>query len=169
MDLNEHIISVRDYPREGIIFKDITPVFLKPEVFNELLDSLAEMLKKYGATKLIAAEARGFMLGVPLALKMNLPFVPVRKKGKLPRKVNSASYALEYGTDTLCVHADDIKPTDKVIVFDDILATGGTAEAMAKLVAEAGAEVTAFGFLMELGFLHGREKLNAPVETFMLD
>lgn len=169
MNLNDHIISVPDYPQKGVIFKDITPVFMQPKVFNELLDCLAEMLGKYDATKLIAAEARGFMLGVPLALKMNLPFVPVRKKGKLPRKVNSVTYELEYGTDTLCVHADDISPEDNVIIFDDILATGGTAEAMAKLVQASGAKVSAYGFLMELAFLHGRDRLKAPVETFMLD
>ena len=169
MNLNDHIISLPDYPKPGVIFKDITPIFMKPAVFNELLDCLAEMLEKYGATKLIAAEARGFMLGVPLALKMGLPFVPVRKKGKLPRRVSSVSYELEYGTDTLCVHTDDIFPADRVIVFDDVLATGGTAEAMAKLVEMSGAKVAAFGFLMELGFLNGRAKLDAPVETFMID
>lgn len=160
MNLEEHLATIRDYPKQGIIFKDITPVFLKPEVFKELINELATQLKDLGATKIIAAEARGFMLGIPLAMALNLPFVPVRKKGKLPRKVNSVSYALEYGTDTLCVHADDIYKTDKVIVFDDILATGGTGAAMCELVEMAGAEVAACAFLMELAFLKGRDKLS---------
>lgn len=172
MDLNDYIKTVRDYPKPGIIFKDITPIFLTPKAFNELLDELADMLKGCNATKLVAAEARGFMLGVPLALKMNLPFVPVRKKGKLPRKVNSVSYELEYGTDVLCAHADDILPSDKTIVFDDILATGGTAEAMCKLVKEAGAKVVACAFLMELDFLKGRDKLKTytdKIVSFQID
>ncbi len=170
MNINDHIKTVYDYPKKGIIFKDITPLFLDPKAFNELLDELAAMLKNYGATKLIAAEARGFMLGVPLALKMNLAFVPVRKKGKLPRKVNTVCYDLEYGTDVLCVHAEDILPTDKVIVFDDVLATGGTAEAMCRLVAEAKAELAACAFLIELGFLKGRDKLPSKnVVSYIID
>lgn len=171
MDLSKHIAVINDFPKQGVIFKDITPLFMNPDAFNSLLDELADKLQNRGATKLIAAEARGFMLGVPLALKMKLPFVPVRKTGKLPRRVNSVTYDLEYGTDSLSVHADDISAADRVIVFDDILATGGTADAMCRLVKMAGAEISCCAFLMELGFLKGREKIKCcpEVVSYIID
>lgn len=170
MNLNDYIVNVKDFPKAGIIFKDISPVFLDAKAFAELIDELATMLKDVKATKLVAAEARGFMLGAPLAIKLGIGFVPARKKGKLPRKTESVTYALEYGSDTLCVHKEDILKDDKVIVFDDILATGGTAKAMCSLVENLGAEVSACAFLMELGFLKGRQKLgDRKTLSYLLD
>lgn len=159
MNLNDYIVNVKDFPKKGIIFKDISPIFLDAKAFGELIDDLAKLLNPLGATKLVAAEARGFMLGAPLAIRLGIGFVPVRKKGKLPRETAEVTYNLEYGTDTLCVHKDDIQKADKILVFDDILATGGTAKAMCDLVENLGAEVTACAFLMELGFLNGRKLL----------
>lgn len=159
MNLEDHIASVPDFPKKGVVFKDVSPLFLDAKAFGELISELAEMLGPYGANKIVAAEARGFMFGTPLALKLGIAFVPVRKKGKLPRRVTSVNYDLEYGSDTLCVHTDDISASDRIIVFDDILATGGTAEAMCRLVEGLGATVAACAFVMELGFLKGREKL----------
>lgn len=170
MNLNDYIISVKDFPQKGIIFKDISPIFLDAGAFSQLIDELADMLKPLKATKLVAAEARGFMLGTPLAIKLGIGFVPARKKGKLPRETAEVTYALEYGSDTICLHRDDVSKGDRVIVFDDILATGGTAKAMCDLVEGLGAEVAACAFLMELGFLKGRDKLgDRKVISYLID
>ncbi|MBO7521955.1 MAG: adenine phosphoribosyltransferase [Opitutales bacterium] len=159
MNIQEHIKVVNDFPKKGIVFKDISPIFLDPPAFGELIDGLAEAVRGFGATKIFAAEARGFMFATPLAIKLGLPFVPVRKKGKLPRETFEISYGLEYGSDTLCVHKDDVLPSDKILVLDDILATGGTAKAMCSLAEGLGAEVAGLAFIMELSFLKGREAL----------
>lgn len=168
MNIEEHIAVIRDFPKKGIIFKDITPLFLNPKAFNELIDELAEKLRPLNATKILAAEARGFLFGTPLALKLGLPFVPVRKKGKLPRETVEVNYALEYGIDTLCIHKEDVSEGDRVIIFDDILATGGTAKAICNMVEGQGASVEACVFLMELSFLDGREKLAGKKVISML-
>ncbi len=159
MDLEQYIRDIPDFPKEGIIFKDITPLLASPEGFRGAIDTIAEEFADAGITKVLGAEARGFIFGGALAYKLGAGFVPARKPGKLPGKTTSAEYALEYGTDTLEIHEDAMGPGDRVLIIDDVLATGGTAAAKAMLVKIAGAETTGFAFLIELDFLNGREKL----------
>lgn len=155
MNLRDYIRDIPDYPKKGIMFFDITPILMSPKALNYAVDCLAEQFKDCGANKIVAAEARGFLFGTPLACKMDIGFVPVRKPGKLPYKVCSVTYDLEYGTDTLCMHEDAIAPGDKVLLIDDLLATGGTAAGMVQLVKGAGADIVGSGFVVELGFLDG--------------
>jgi len=159
MDLESYIRDIPDFPKEGVIFKDITPLVASPEAFAEAIDRLAEPYMNAGVTRVLGAEARGFILGGALACRMGAGFVPARKPGKLPWKTTSVEYSLEYGTDSLEMHVDAVGPGDIVLIVDDVLATGGTAGAKADLVKRNGAEVAGFAFLMELDFLHGREKL----------
>ncbi|HEY5468073.1 MAG TPA: adenine phosphoribosyltransferase [Coriobacteriia bacterium] len=159
MDLESYIRDIPDFPKEGVIFKDITPLLASPEAFAEAIDRLAEPYMNAGVTRVLGAEARGFILGGALACRMGAGFVPARKPGKLPWKTTSVEYSLEYGTDSLEMHVDAVGPGDIVLIVDDVLATGGTAGAKADLVKRNGAEVAGFAFLMELDFLHGREKL----------
>jgi adenine phosphoribosyltransferase len=159
LDLEQYIRDIPDFPKEGIIFKDITPLLASPEGFRGAIDTIAEEFADAGITKVLGAEARGFIFGGALAYKLGAGFVPARKPGKLPGKTTSAEYALEYGTDTLEIHEDAMGPGDRVLIIDDVLATGGTAAAKAMLVKIAGAETTGFAFLIELDFLNGREKL----------
>ncbi len=161
MNLEAYIRDIPDFPQPGIIFKDITPLLADPDGFKAAIDMLAEPYKDAGVTKILGAEARGFILGGALAYKLGAGFIPARKPGKLPHKVTSAEYELEYGTDTLEMHEDAVHPGDVVLIIDDVLATGGTAAAKAELVRRAGASVAGFGFLIELDFLSGREKLGA--------
>lgn len=155
MNLRDYIRDIPDYPKPGILFFDITPILKTPRALQYAVDQLAEKLGDCGATKIVAAEARGFLFGTPLALKMDIGFIPVRKPGKLPYKNSSVTYDLEYGTDTLCMHEDAIETTDKVLIIDDLLATGGTAVGMTQLVNNAGADIVGSGFVVELGFLDG--------------
>jgi adenine phosphoribosyltransferase len=157
--LKAAIRDVPDFPRPGIVFKDITTLLREPALFHSVGDQLAEMCRSHPADKVVAIESRGFILGGVLADRLGLGFVPVRKPGKLPAKTLKASYALEYGTDTLEIHADALKPGERVLVVDDVIATGGTAKAVANLCEQLGAKVSAFAFLIELGFLDGRAKL----------
>ena len=159
MDLESYIRDIPDFPKEGVIFKDITPLVASPEAFAEAIDRLAEPYMNAGVTRVLGAEARGFILGGALACRMGAGFIPARKPGKLPWKTTSVEYSLEYGTDSLEMHVDAVGPGDIVLIVDDVLATGGTAGAKADLVKRNGAEVAGFAFLMELDFLHGREKL----------
>lgn len=159
MDLESYIRDIPDFPKEGVLFKDITPLLADPAAFHETIDRLAEGYASEGVTKVLGAEARGFILGGALAYRMGAGFVPARKPGKLPWNTTKATYDLEYGTDTLEMHEDAITPADVVLIIDDVLATGGTAAAKAELVRSTGATVAGFAFLMELDFLHGREKL----------
>ncbi len=159
MNLRTHIRDIHDFPKEGIIFLDITPLLGNGDAFRHAIDEMAAQYKDSGATKVAAAEARGFIFGAPLAYTLGIGFVPIRKPGKLPYKTQSVTYDLEYGTDTLCMHEDAIQPGEKVLIIDDLLATGGTAEGMVKLVENAGGCVVGVGFLIELGFLSGRNKL----------
>ena len=151
------IISIPDYPEPGVIFKDVTPLFANPEGFARLVDDIAAHFVGKGITKVVGAEARGFLVGAPVAYRLGAGFVPARKPGKLPREVYSEKYALEYGTDELQIHKDAITPDDVVLICDDLVATAGTAVATAKLVEQTGAKIVGFGFLMELCFLHPRE------------
>jgi adenine phosphoribosyltransferase len=153
------IRDVPDFPKEGIIFKDITPMIGDPEGLTSALDLLARPFKDKGITSVAGMESRGFIFGVPVAERLGVGFVPVRKPGKLPCDTVTAEYELEYGTDCLEMHKDAVGTGDRVLVVDDLLATGGTAEATVRLVRETGAEVAGVVFVMELGFLNGREKL----------
>jgi adenine phosphoribosyltransferase len=141
------------------MFKDITPLLASPEALKATIETLAEAYANAGVTKVMGAEARGFIFGGALAYRLGAGFVPARKPGKLPWETTSVTYQLEYGTDTLEMHADAIGPEDVVLIVDDVLATGGTAGAKADLVEAAGAKVAGFAFLIELDFLNGREKL----------
>lgn len=161
MDLEAYIRDVPDWPKEGIVFKDITPLLASPEGFHKAIDTLAETYRESGVTKVMGAEARGFIFGGALAYELKAGFVPARKPGKLPWNTTTVTYDLEYGTDSLEVHEDAFGPGDKVLIVDDVLATGGTASAKARLVEETGAEVVGFAFLIELDFLDGRDKLPA--------
>ena len=149
-DFESHIVDIPDYPEPGVIFKDITPLFGNPEALKAMVDALAEHFAGMGITKVVGPEARGFMVGVPVAVALGAGFVPARKPGKLPRETVSQSYELEYGTDSLEIHVGAIKPGQKVVVVDDLLATGGTCLATAKLVEEMGGEVVGARFAIEL-------------------
>ncbi len=155
-DYESLIASIPDYPEPGVVFKDITPLLADPEGFKALVDELADHFSGRGVTKVVGAEARGFMVGAPVAFKLGAGFVPARKPGKLPREVRSQEYALEYGTNSLEMHVDALVPGDKVLLIDDLAATGGTAIAQVRLVEAAGAEVVGMGFLLELAFLDPR-------------
>jgi len=157
--IKKHIKDVPNFPKKGIIFKDITPLLMNHKALSEVIDAWVAQLKKQKINKVVAMESRGFLFGVPVALRLKAGFVPVRKPGKLPRKTLSQSFSLEYGTDKLEIHRDAIKKGDRVLIIDDVLATGGTAEAVTKLIEKLGGKVTALAFLMELSFLNGRDKL----------
>lgn len=153
------IRNVPDFPKPGILFKDITPLMSNPTVSKEIVKFLAKQYAKENPNAIAGIESRGFFFGPSVAQELNLPFIPIRKKGKLPYKTISYSYDLEYGTAEIEMHEDAVEENWKVIVHDDLLATGGTAYAAAKLIEEAGGSVAAFGFLIELNFLNGKEKL----------
>ena len=153
------IRDVPDFPKKGIIFKDITPLLADNAAFTEVIKRLAEKYKNRGITKVLGIEARGFILAAPIAMELGAGLIPVRKKGKLPYKTVSETYALEYGEDTLQMHEDAVKKGEKVLIVDDVLATGGTAKAVVALVEKLGGKVEAIAMLIELEFLHGREKL----------
>ncbi|MHB1340144.1 MAG: adenine phosphoribosyltransferase [Coriobacteriia bacterium] len=159
MNLESYIRDIPDFPKEGIIFKDITPLLGSPEGFRSAIDTIAEEFAEAGVTKVLGAEARGFIFGGALAYKLGAGFVPARKPGKLPWTTTKAVYQLEYGTDSLEIHADALGPNDVVLIVDDVLATGGTAAAKNELVQTTGARTAGFAFLIELDFLGGREKL----------
>jgi adenine phosphoribosyltransferase len=153
------IRDVPDFPQPGILFRDITPVLARPEVFRQVIELFSERCRALRATKLVAIDARGFIFAAPVAYQLDLGLVPARKKGKLPCATVTTSYDLEYGSATLELHRDAIEKGDRVVIIDDLLATGGTAGAAARLVAECGGEVVEMIFLIELAALGGREKL----------
>jgi adenine phosphoribosyltransferase len=159
MDLKKHIHDVPDFPKKGIVFKDITPLLADAKAFAEAIDRLAEPFIGKGVQIVAGIESRGFLLATPIAYRLGAGVVPIRKKGKLPRAVKSASYALEYGTDSIEAHADAFMLGTKVLIVDDVLATGGTAAAAVQLVEAIGGEIVGTSFLIELGFLNGRAKL----------
>ncbi|NUT39091.1 MAG: adenine phosphoribosyltransferase [Thermoactinospora sp.] len=157
MSWQDLIRDVQDYPQPGVLFKDITPVLADPGAFAEVVEELGALFEE--ADKVVGIEARGFILAAPVAYNIGAGFVPVRKKGKLPAETLEESYDLEYGSATIEVHSDAFQPGDRVVIVDDVLATGGTAAAAVELVKRAGAEVTGVAVLMELSFLKGRERL----------
>jgi adenine phosphoribosyltransferase len=166
-NLKEAIQAVPDFPKKGIVFRDITPVLAQPVLLREAVERLSEPFYEQGVKVVAGTEARGFILAPAVALQLAAAFVPIRKKGKLPRETLQATYDLEYGTDTLEMHRDAFKPGTRVLMVDDLLATGGTMRACCDMVEKAGGIVVACAFLVELGFLGGRAKL-APHEVFSL-
>ncbi|MBU8905512.1 adenine phosphoribosyltransferase [Desertibacillus haloalkaliphilus] len=161
MDFKKHITIVEDYPKEGIRFKDITTLMQNGEVYKQAIDEMAQYAKEKNADVIVGPEARGFVVGCPVAYTLGLGFVPVRKEGKLPREVVKVDYGLEYGKDCLTIHKDAIQEGQRVIITDDLLATGGTIEATIKMVEELGGIVVGIAFMIELTYLDGREKLDS--------
>ena len=157
--LRDRIRDIPDFPKPGVVFKDITPMLTDPLAFAAMIDSLAAPLLNRGITKVLAVEARGFIPGAALAPVLGAGFVPVRKAGKLPWEVEQAEYVLEYGTDMLEVHRDAIHPGERLVIVDDVLATGGTAAATVRLAHALGGDVVACAFIIELLFLYGRAQL----------
>ena len=160
MKLENYVASIEDFPMKGILFRDITPLMADGEAFNYACEQLIEYAKKIGAEVVVGPESRGFIFGCPVAKELKIGFVPVRKPNKLPRETISYKYDLEYGSNELHIHKDAIKPGQKVLIIDDLLATGGTVEATIKLVEQLGGEVVGNGFLIELEDLKGRELLS---------
>lgn len=158
--LKETIRDVENFPKEGIVFKDITPIMQDPNLSNDILDELEEKYKKEGIDAVAGIESRGFLFGYPLAMKLGVPFILIRKKGKLPYDKISFDYDLEYGSATIEMHTDAIQSGQRVLIHDDLLATGGSAAAAAELVRKAGGEVAGFDFMVELSFLNGRDRLD---------
>src|SRR5438309_10883125 len=157
--LKEHIRDIPDFPRPGVMFKDITPLLADVDAFRFTVDAIADHFAGQTIDKVLGIEARGFIAAAPVAYRFGAGFVPVRKAGKLPWDVEKEEYVLEYGTDLLEIHGDAIRPGERVLIVDDVLATGGTASASARLIERLGAEVSGFGFIIELAFLQGRQQL----------
>lgn len=163
------IRDIPDFPQTGILFKDITPVLQDGAMFAQVVDFIASKYKHTTPTKIVAIESRGFIFGTALAYKFKAGLIPIRKKGKLPHKTYEASYDLEYGSATVEIHQDALTKKDKVIIIDDLLATGGTARAAIQLVNKFGAEILGIEFVIELAFLKGRQKLNGyPVNSLVV-
>jgi adenine phosphoribosyltransferase len=158
--LKSIIRDVPNFPKEGIIFKDITPIMMNPKISKEVLEELVTYYKSKNITKIAGIESRGFLFGYPLAIELGVPFILIRKKGKLPYKKTSFDYELEYGISTIEMHTDAIDVNDKVLIHDDLLATGGSAAAAAELISQCGGKVAGFNFLVGLSFLNGDEKLS---------
>ena len=159
IDLKQHIRSISDFPKPGIMFRDITPLLAHPPAFQNVIDRFATHFRDQGVTAVVAAEARGFIFAAPLALQLNAAFIPVRKPGKLPFQTHAFSYDLEYGTDELHMHVDALGAHDRVLIVDDLLATGGTMLACINLVEHLQAHIAGCAFVVELDFLQGRKKL----------
>lgn len=159
IDLEKHIRCIPDWPKKGILFRDITPLLAEPKALSAAIDAFCAGYESAKIDYVAAVEARGFIFGAAVAEKLNAGFVPIRKKGKLPAETESITYDLEYGTDTLEVHRDAVKPSANVLMLDDLLATGGTMAAACKLIEKIGGRIAAVAFLIELPELAGREKL----------
>lgn len=158
--IKEAIRDVVDFPKEGIVFKDITPIMLDAALSNEIVEHLYQQFKDQNITKIAGIESRGFLFGYPLAMRLGIPFIMIRKAGKLPYHKISHSYDLEYGSATIEMHIDAVQKGERVLIHDDLLATGGSASAAAELVMKCGGEIAGFNFLVNLEFLNGNEKLN---------
>ncbi len=160
MDLTSFIRDVPDFPKPGIVFKDISPLLGSAEALAASVDQMADRLGELKIDRVVGIESRGFLFGTPLAIKLRVGFTPVRKPNKLPWSTRSVEYTLEYGTDELHIHEDGVRPGERVLIVDDLLATGGTMEATVRLVKSLGAEIVGCFFVVELGFLNGRQKLD---------
>lgn len=168
MDLKQYVTTVENWPKEGISFKDITTIMDNGPVFKYAADQIVEFAKEVGAEIIVGPEARGFIIGCPVAYSLEIGFAPVRKEGKLPREVVRVEYGLEYGTDVLTMHKDAIKPGQKALIVDDLLATGGTVNATIELIEKLKGEVVGCAFIIELKDLNGREKIgNYPIKTLV--
>ncbi|GBF19537.1 MULTISPECIES: adenine phosphoribosyltransferase [Arenibacter] len=168
MDFKKYVRDIPDFPEKGISFKDITPLLQDANALASAAEALFELIKNKKVDKVVGMESRGFFFAPLLATRLNSGFVPVRKRGKLPHQIISEPYALEYGTDVLEIHVDSILKGEKVLIHDDVLATGGTAKAVCKLIEKLGGEVVQCNFLLELEFLKGRDKLSGyPVEALI--
>jgi adenine phosphoribosyltransferase len=161
LDFKSIIRDVPDFPKKGIVFKDITPLLKDPKAFQAVIEQLAKRYEGKNLKAVVAMESRGFIFGAPLATRLGIGFIPVRKPGKLPYKTFQETYDLEYGKDTLEIHQDAVANGDKILVLDDVLATGGTAAATIKLVEKAGGEVVEAAFIIHLSFLNGQDKLQS--------
>lgn len=160
MDLKEYIASIEGFPKEGIIFRDVTPLLANADAFRYACDQMIAFAKQLRADVIVGPESRGFMFGAPIAYALGIGFVPVRKPGKLPRATIDCSYDLEYGSNTLEMHIDSIRPGQRVVIVDDLLATGGTVDATVKMIKKLGGEPVGCAFIVELEDLHGRELLD---------
>lgn len=158
-DFESFITDIPDYPEPGVVFKDITPLFADANAMRQTVLAIADHFRDAGITKVVGPEARGFMIGVPVAMELGAGFIPARKPGKLPRETCSVSYELEYGSDTLEIHRDAIEPGDRILIVDDLIATGGTAAATGKLIQEVGGELVGYACILELTFLNPRDVL----------
>ena len=168
MTLQDYIRDVKDFPIEGIIFKDITPLLQDKNAFKSSIKQFAEIVEKFDVDVIVGIESRGFIFGCALANELNLGFVPIRKPGKLPSDIFHETYKLEYGTDRLEIHKDALNSDNKVLLIDDLLATGGTAEASINLINKTGATISLFTTLIELSFLNGKKRLNnIPFESLI--
>ena len=165
-ELKKIIREVPDYPKPGILFYDITTLLKNPDAFKKVINILTERYRDKGITKILGIDSRGFIFAPCVAYNLGIGFVPVRKKGKLPAETISADYNLEYGSNTIEIHKDSLEPGDKVVVIDDLIATGGTANATVKLVEALGAELFEMAFMIELTFLNGRDNLPENTEVF---
>lgn len=169
INLFDYIVDVKDYPKDGIIFKDLTPILLDKEAYKIATNKILALVKKCypEATHIVSPEARGFWFGCPVAVKGGFGFVPVRKYGKLPRDTKTVSYDLEYGSEVLCIHSDAIKPSDKIVIIDDVLATGGTLGAIEELIGKYGAIVLGSVVLLELSSLNGKANTKCPIKAVL--
>ncbi len=168
-EIERAIRNIPDFPKPGIQFKDITPVLADPRLFGGVVDLLIGKFRPGTVDAVVGIDARGFIFAAAVAVKLNAGFIPVRKKGKLPYKTHEQDYALEYGTASVAVHVDALKPGSRVLLIDDLLATGGTAAAAAELVKKLGAQILEISFLIELSFLHGKDKLKGyPVRSLVV-
>lgn len=167
MDFKQYIASIQDYPKEGILFRDITPLMQDGEAFKEACNRIIEFAKKVGAEVIVGPESRGFIFGCPVAKELGIGFIPVRKPNKLPRETVSIEYELEYGSNVLQMHKDAIKPGQRVLIVDDLLATGGTVDGAIKMVESLNGNIVGCSFLIELTGLNGRDVLNG-YEVFSL-
>ncbi len=163
------IRDVPDFPKPGILFKDITPVLARADLMKGITSYFAKAFSSSGVDVVVGMESRGFIFGAPLAMELGASFAPARKPGKLPWKSIGIEYALEYGTNRLEMHTDSVRPGQRVLIVDDLLATGGTAEATGKLVSELGGDLVGYAFVIELGFLQGRDRLgDIPVDSLVI-
>ncbi|WP_016829261.1 adenine phosphoribosyltransferase [Ureaplasma urealyticum] len=165
--IKSKIRDVPDFPKKGIVFKDITPLFLEPKIIEKIVDDFADFAKSLNIDAIIGAESRGFLFASPLSIKLNKPFILVRKPNKLPNDVYSAEYTLEYGSSRVEMHKDALKPNQRVLIVDDLLATGGTVAAIENLVRQAKGIVAGSVYLIRLGFLKGEEKLSGKVHALI--
>jgi adenine phosphoribosyltransferase len=167
--VRQHLRVIPDYPKPGILFQDITPVLAHPDLLRDAVEAMTAPFRRAGITRVVGIEARGFILGGPVALALGAGFVPFRKPGKLPWKTMRQEYSLEYGSNTVEAHEDAVTPEDRVLIVDDVLATGGTAAAARDLVLALGGRVVGWTFLLELGFLNGKARLEgAPIESVVV-